>query len=286
MTVCDPGRIVPSVAIVHLLDHLPEAIVQRPGRVWNVFARSLGEQGAQGRTALAWRWALTGASPSPVSLRAPLERPPDRSDLRSEADAAAELGTSGQDPGGQVLQARLALRWLAGELDAVPLWNARSHWAPVTEGAVSPLHRTEIESAYHWSLLACARNPWPGKSESEHAWQAFGWAFGARQALAWACGEEPVGPLSGLRTTRRPTLYEMSLDVRRAMTAFVHARNDAQPTLAGRMEATMESFLWLVGWGTQPPIDCHGHATFDAWAGRDALCNSETVNAPLGRAEP
>jgi len=54
-----PERIVLSAGILLLLDHLPEAIVQRPGRVWNVFARSLGEQGAQGRTALAWRWALT-----------------------------------------------------------------------------------------------------------------------------------------------------------------------------------------------------------------------------------
>jgi len=56
------------VAILRLLDNLPEAIVHRPGRVWNVFARSLGEQGADGRTALAWRWAFTGACPSPISL--------------------------------------------------------------------------------------------------------------------------------------------------------------------------------------------------------------------------
>ena len=93
MTLGDPARIVPSVTILHLLDHLPEAIVQRPGRVWNVFARSLGEQGADGRTALAWRWAFTGACPSPVSLGVPLERPPNRSELRTEASAAAELGT-------------------------------------------------------------------------------------------------------------------------------------------------------------------------------------------------
>jgi hypothetical protein len=85
----DPARIVPSVTIVQLLDHLPEAIVQRPGRVWNVLARSLGEQGADGRTALAWRWALTGDCPSPVSLGAPLQKPPNRSELLSEAGAAA-----------------------------------------------------------------------------------------------------------------------------------------------------------------------------------------------------
>jgi hypothetical protein len=286
MTLGDTGRIVPTVTILHLLDHLPEAIVQRPGRVWNVFARSLGEQGADGRTALAWRWAFTGACPSPVSLEAPLERPPNQSELRSEANMAAELGTPDQDPSGQVLHARLVLLWLIGELDAVPLWNAGSQWTPVTEGAVGPLRRAEIEGAYHWSLLACARHPWPGESGPEHAWRAFGWAFGARQFLAWACGEESVGPLSGLRTMRRPTLCEMSLDVRRAMTALVHARNDAQSTLVGRMTATMETFLWLVGWNMQPPIDCHGHPTFEDCVGRDALGRAEIANAPFRWAEP
>ena len=261
----------PSVTIVQLLDHLPEAIVQRPGRVWNVFARSLGEQGADGRTALAWRWALTGACPSPVSLGAPLQKPPNRSELLSEAGAAAELGTPGSDPGGQVMHARLVLQWLAGELDAVPLWNAGSQLTLVAEGAASPRRGADIEAAYHWSLLACTRHPWPGESGAEHAWRAFGWAFGARQFLAWACGEEAVGPLSGLRTTQRPTISEMSLDVRRAMTATVHARKDAEPTLAGRMEATMETFLWLVGWNTQPPVDCHGHIAFEDCVNCDAL---------------
>src|SRR5690242_11691714 len=96
-----------SVTIVQLLDHLPEAIVQRSGRVWNVFARSLGEQGADGRTALAWRWALTGACPSPVTLGTPLGRPPNRDELLTEASAAGELSAPGSEPGGQVMHARL-----------------------------------------------------------------------------------------------------------------------------------------------------------------------------------
>jgi hypothetical protein len=65
------------------------------------------------------------------------------------------------------------------------------------------------------------------------------------------------------------------------MTALVHARNDAQPTLAGRMEATMETFLWLAGWNTQPPIDRHGHATFDDCADRDALRQPRTCEGSL-----
>jgi len=56
-----------DVGIVQLLDDLPGAVHQTAPTVWSVFARSLGEQGASGRTALAWRWALTGACPSPAS---------------------------------------------------------------------------------------------------------------------------------------------------------------------------------------------------------------------------
>lgn len=258
VTVGGRRRIVPGVAILGVLDNGPAAIVHRPGRVWNVFARSLGEQGADGRTALAWRWALTGACPSPVSLGTPLRRPPNRDELLTEASAAGELAAPGSDPGGQVLHARLVLQWLVGELDAVPLWNAGPEWPHVTDGATSPRDRAEIEEAYQWSLLACSRYPWPSEAGSGEAWRMFGWGYGARQLLAWACGEEPAGPLSGLRTVGWPTMYEMSLDVRRAMTGLVHARNEEQPTIVGRMEATMEVFLWLTGWNKQSPIDSYG----------------------------
>ena len=95
--------------------------MQPPGRVWNVFARSLGEQGADGRTALAWRWALTGACPSPVTLTAPLGRPPDHGELIAEAEARAELAGCRDDPGGQVMHARYVLLRLAGRLEALPL---------------------------------------------------------------------------------------------------------------------------------------------------------------------
>jgi hypothetical protein len=79
-----------------------------------VFARSLGEQGADGRTALAWRWALTGAGPSPVTLSTPTGTPPDRDRLLTEAEAPTELGGLQSDPGVQVVHARFVLRWLAG----------------------------------------------------------------------------------------------------------------------------------------------------------------------------
>jgi|GEM_PF-2343767 len=260
-----------NVAIVLLLDHLPETIAQRPGRVWNVLARSLGEQGGQGRTALAWRWALTGSCPSPVSLATPLQRPPDRSELLSEASATAELGAFDGDPGGQVMHAKLVLQWLAGELDAVPLWNAGPDRPNLTDGAPGSRSRVDIEHAYCWSLTACARYPWPGETGTDGAWRRFGWAYGTRQLLAWACGEQPAGPLSGRCTAGGvPTPYEMSFDVRRAMTALIHARNDGQSALVGRMAATMETFLWLAGWNAQPPVDRHGQIAFNECVNRDA----------------
>ena len=72
-------------ASLQVLDGLPEAVTRSPAQLWSVLARSLGEQGADGRTALAWRWALTGTCPSPVTLSVPGGRPPDRGEILAEA---------------------------------------------------------------------------------------------------------------------------------------------------------------------------------------------------------
>src|SRR6266581_3865303 len=106
MTALFTRRIVRVVSMIQVLDALPGAIVQRPGRIWNVLARSLGEQGASGRTALAWRWALTGSCPSPVTLSPPAGTPPDRGEILAEAAAEAELAGDRSDPGGQVMHTR------------------------------------------------------------------------------------------------------------------------------------------------------------------------------------
>jgi hypothetical protein len=106
------------VGVVDLLDHLPEAVGPPSATVWSVLARSLGEQGADGRTALAWRWALTGTCPS---LSVAPGRPPSRDELLSEAEKPGQLGPADADPGGQVMHARFVLQWLAGALPALPL---------------------------------------------------------------------------------------------------------------------------------------------------------------------
>src|ERR1700722_8273249 len=53
------------MGVLQLLDELPEAITRPPSLLWSVLARSLGEQGGAGRTALALRGAATGARPAP-----------------------------------------------------------------------------------------------------------------------------------------------------------------------------------------------------------------------------
>jgi len=260
------------VGMIQLLDAVPDGIAQRPGRIWNVLARSLGEQGAAGRTALAWRWALTGSCPSPVTLSTHAGGPPGRAGILAEAAAAAELAGAGADPGGQVLHARFVLRWLAGDLDAVPLWNAGPPDPQVTDGAGFARSRAEIEEAYGWTFAARLRYPWPGESAPDGAWLGFGWAFGAMQLLAWVCGEAGEGPVSGTRVAGRPTLYQVSLDTRRAMTALLHAREEGQPTGTGRLEAVIESFLWLAGWNRLPPVDRHGHGAFEDCSEREVPC--------------
>src|SRR6266700_3152945 len=88
-------RIVQGVSIVQLLDELPPSIAQPPGRLWNVLARSLGEQGAEGHTALAWRWALTGMCPSPITLSPAPGWPPDAAKIAAETAVSAEFTSAG-----------------------------------------------------------------------------------------------------------------------------------------------------------------------------------------------
>jgi hypothetical protein len=111
------------VGIFQRLDALPDGVVRTPAQFWSVFARSLGEQGADGRTALAWRWVLIGSCPSPVTLALAPGCPPTRDQILGEADAPAELDRLGGDPGGQVMQARFVLDWVTGKIDELPLWN-------------------------------------------------------------------------------------------------------------------------------------------------------------------
>jgi hypothetical protein len=62
------------------------------------------------------------------------------------------------------------------------------------------------------------------------------------------------------------------------MTALDHARNDGQQILVGRMEATMETFPWLTGWNTQPPIDGEGRVVFGSYSDRATLRSTTSTS--------
>ena len=264
-----------SVDIVRLFDSLPESVNQPAPTVWSVFARSLGEQGASGRTALAWRWAFTGACPSPVTLSPAPGQPPTLHALLGEAEADAELAHGDADPGGQVMHGRFVLRWLAGDLDALPLWNGGPKNLHVTEGAAFARPAVQVEEVHAWAMLAEWRHPWPtGNPAPAETVAATGAASGAAQLFDWVCGVTSRGPLAGTRSNgQRPSLYEVSLDVRHAMTALVQARQAGSAVVAARIEAIIETFAWLAGWEPVPPVDRHGHVAKDACSERQTVCS-------------
>lgn len=281
-----PGRrTVGGVGILQLLDNLPEAVTRSPSQVWWVLARSLGEQGGTGRTALAWRWALTGTCPSPVTLGIAPGRPPGLAGLLTEARADAELAGGDADPGGQVMQARFALEWLAGETDALPLWNAGGGGLRLTDGAPFARGEEEIGQAFLWALLARHRYRWQPSSAPAPERLAYGWARGAVDLLAWTCGETCEGPFSGNRTADRPSLYQVSVDAGRGM-AGILAREAGDIVTAKRVEAVMETFLWLAGWSGQPPADRHGHPAYQYCPERAEQCRCDAAARCLDDACP
>jgi hypothetical protein len=263
-----------------MLDQLPEAVSQPPATLWSVFARSLGEQGAVGRTALAWRWALTGECPSPITLNQATGQPPGRRELLGEADAQAELGSASAgkhsveaDPGDQIMYARAVLHWLAGDFGALPLFNSAAKGRYGTEGASVPYPWTLVNDVHSWAMLGQWHTPRSEESAGGGALVRTEWARGVVQLLDWVCGVSSESPVTGLPVlARRPSLYQVSLDVQHAMVARVHARDTGEPVEAARMEAIMETFVWLAGWSLVPPVDRHGHGLLFDCVERHAPC--------------
>jgi len=265
-----------------LLDELPDTIARTPARFWSVLARSLGEQGAAGRTALAWRWALTGDCPSPVTLSTTTGRPPRRAEILTEASAPAELAGSRLDPGGQVAQARFALEWMIRKIDTLPLWNNGSRDLRVTDSAAFAVTTGEMEARYFWELAAQQRYPWRDGSAPADSRLAWAWTRGVHDVLAWTCGETREGSLSGRRVLGRPTLHDVSLDACRAMTGVRMAREANDPVRVRRMEAVMETYLWLAGRTQLLPVDRHGHGTFETCPDREVPCGCDAAGHCLG----
>jgi hypothetical protein len=171
------------------------------------------------------------------------------------------------------MQARFVLRWLAGEIQALPLWNGGPQKLHMTDGAEYPRTRAEIEEVYSWALLAEYRYPWRAEPDRADERLAFGWVRGVLDLLTWVCGETSEGPLSGQRSAGRPTLYGVALDVSRAMAGVIRAREAGDLVRARRRESLMETFLWLAGWNPLPPVDRHGHGAFEDCPESGAPCS-------------
>jgi hypothetical protein len=261
------------VSVVRLLDQLPEAVSQPPATLWSVFSRSLGEHGANGRTALAWRWALVGECASPITLGRAPGCLPSRRELLVEACAQAERIPAEADASDQVMHARLVLRWLGGDLGTLPVRDGRYQHPYASERAVLPHSTAAISEVHSWAMLARWRTPCPGGRGDAAAQGVTAWAAGVVGLLDWVCGVSTEGPVTGMSVPgRRPSPYDVSVDVQHAMVARQHAIQIADPVVAVRMEAIMETFAWLIGWNLVPPVDRHGHGLPFDCVERDAPC--------------
>jgi hypothetical protein len=68
------------------------------------------------------------------------------------------------------------------------------------------------------------------------------------------------------------------------MTGIRLARDAGDLVRARRVEAVMETFLWLAGWNPQPPVDRHGHGAFESCPERAAPCGCGVVGHCLAGA--
>lgn len=129
-------------------DPMPPAVIRSRRLVEAVAAQSLREQGADSRTARAWRWVLTGQGLSPVSDVPGTGCPPGSETIVAEAGHDTEPPECDWppwrhafDPAPDRQRARRVLRWLTDAADAIPLLDpgrgryvgARFHFARTDE---------------------------------------------------------------------------------------------------------------------------------------------------------
>ena len=76
------------------------------------------------------------------------------------------------------MQARFVLRWLDGEIDALPLWSGGPQELHVTDGAEYPHTRADIDEVYSWALLGEIRYPRRAGVDRAGGRMGFGWVRG------------------------------------------------------------------------------------------------------------
>jgi hypothetical protein len=258
---------------------LPAAIVRPHQHIEAVLAQSLREMGDQGRTALAWAWALTGSRPSPVTLSLPTGHPPTRPEILAEADAEPEGSTA---PAGvpsdycdQLGEARRVLLWLTGESDEIPVDDA-NHGRLI--GARDDYARTDAEIRHvrdraQRGLDAFdspdfvdpggSADPWRRSPE----WMNAAWLCAVRDLLDWVLGDRSTAPLSG-RAVDTPTAYDLTHEENIADDIIQQGRPGGLPTDPATYpppqygEAIHATAHWLRAETTAVPVDEHSNSPY------------------------
>jgi hypothetical protein len=272
---------VECVTTVHVPEQLSPAIVQPRPHVAAVLAQSLRATGPDGRAALAWAWALTGARPSPVTLSPAPGRPPTRAEILAEAGAEPE---GSRAPAGvpadfrdQLRQTRAILAWLAGGTDEVPLDDDdRGRWVGARGGYARTDHDIrQVRDLAELGLKAGdlpevmspsdARHPWRWNA----AWMNAAWLRGVRDLLAWVLGERDAAPLCG-RAAGLPGTYDLTYEEAAAGPVVLQGRPGGIPVDPEAYpppqygEAVQATISWLRGQAVTAPVSSTGQSRYAA----------------------
>ncbi|HEX6525346.1 MAG TPA: hypothetical protein VF070_35855 [Streptosporangiaceae bacterium] len=279
-------------------DPLPPAVARPRRQVKAVMAQSLREQGATSRTAAAWRWALTGDVKSPVRQSPATGIPPDREQITAEARhdprddspgyrrLAGPLWVGDRDLDRRF--ARLALLWLAGLHDLVPLSaadrgkyvGARLHFArtddDILQVRVSVLNRILADPAPEPVSAAQAAGPWTMTAGQMNTF----YLNGTLMFLMWIMGDGRDGPLTSERSAHiPPDADDIEIELAALDVILAQGRDPECPAEPGTYpppqygEGVDAAFRWLTGEDTRPPVDHHGcGAYFPCPGDRRCIC--------------
>lgn len=271
------------MSLPRIPDPLPPAIARPARQVKAVMTQSLREQGDGGRTAAAWRWALTGDAGSPVRDIPADGIPPDRKQILAEARydphddppgyrrLAGPLWISDRDTGRRY--ARFVLLWLTGAHDLIPLAaadrgqyvGARLHFArtdaDIIQVRASALDRVLADPAPAPVSAAQAARPWTMTAAQMHTF----YLNGTLMFLMWIMGDSTDGPLTSERSARiPPDADDIEIELAALDVILAQGRDPEFPAEPGTYpppqygEGVDAAFRWLTGEDTRPPVDHHG----------------------------
>jgi hypothetical protein len=275
-----PRPTVRYMATADIPDPLPEAIARPRHHVQAVRAQSLLETSTDGRTALAWEWALAGTRPSPVTLSLAPGQPPSRGQILAEAIAPPEGSTA--PPGvptdccDQLAETRRVLAWLAGATDEIPadsegrgrLIGARDDYARTDHDIrqVRDHAQRGIEAHDSPEAAKLADTGGPGRRDASQANTA--WLRGVGDQLDWILGDRPDSPLCH-RAVGLPTVYDLTYEESAAHEIAAQGRlggmaadGATYPPQYG--EAIQATIRWLRGEVTIPPVDQEAAGAYDS----------------------